>query len=123
MFDQNLSPRLVEHMRDVFPESSHVTAVGLDRASDQAVREYAGLHGYILVTKDADFGEFNARSRPPTKVVWVRLGNCTTRQIADALRSVREAVEALGRDPEVNVLTVLPPLSATQTESESTSGR
>jgi len=34
LFDQNLSPRLVERLADLLP-STHVSLVGLERASDQ----------------------------------------------------------------------------------------
>ena len=112
LFDQNLSPRLVEYLRDIFPGSSHVAAVGLDRASDDTVRDYAAHHGYLLVTKDADFGELNVWRGPPPKVVWLRLGNCSTRRIEEALRRVEDAVAALEADRTVSVLIVFPPRPA-----------
>jgi predicted nuclease of predicted toxin-antitoxin system len=36
LFDQNLSPRLVERLSDLYPDSVHVQAVGLDRALDES---------------------------------------------------------------------------------------
>ena len=54
LFDQNLSPKLVNWLADLYPGSSHVLSLGLDRASDEAIWEYARDHGYAIVTKDAD---------------------------------------------------------------------
>ncbi|MDE0103895.1 MAG: DUF5615 family PIN-like protein [Bryobacterales bacterium] len=37
LFDQNLSPRLVGDLADVFPWSAHVREVVLARATDHAI--------------------------------------------------------------------------------------
>ena len=43
LFDQNLSPKLVHRLADLFPDSSHVQLVGLDRAGDDLdQRRFAG---------------------------------------------------------------------------------
>lgn len=57
MFNQKLSVRLVGSLSDVYPGSSHVSLVGLDRASDAEVFDYALDNGYALVSKDVDFAE------------------------------------------------------------------
>jgi predicted nuclease of predicted toxin-antitoxin system len=57
LFDQNLSPRLVHRVADLFPGSIHVQAVGLATALDRIVWDYARANDYIIVTKDADLGE------------------------------------------------------------------
>ncbi|MBI3980262.1 MAG: DUF5615 family PIN-like protein [Chloroflexi bacterium] len=38
LVDQNLSPHLVRRLADLFPGSSHVSLVGLERASDPVLR-------------------------------------------------------------------------------------
>ncbi len=40
LFDQNLSRHLVEHLRDAFLESEHVSGLGLDAATDEEFWEY-----------------------------------------------------------------------------------
>ena len=37
LFDQNLSPHLVEAVADLYPESVHVREVNLHRADDETV--------------------------------------------------------------------------------------
>lgn len=57
LFDQNLSPRLVELVSDVFPDSAHVSTVSLDRAEDPEILDHASQRGYAVVSKDADFAD------------------------------------------------------------------
>ena len=104
LFNQNLSVRLVRSLSDVYPGSSHVSLVGLDRASDAEVFDYTLDNGYALVSKDVDFAELAQARSPSPKVVWLRLGNCTTAEIEDTLRARQEAVAALESDPEARVL-------------------
>lgn len=63
LFDQNLSPKLVERLIDLFPGSSHVQMKGLDSADDALMRG------------------------TPPRVIWLLLGNCTTAQIEDVFRT------------------------------------
>ena len=37
LLDENLSRHLVTRLAESFPDSTHVTAVGLDQATDRAV--------------------------------------------------------------------------------------
>jgi len=57
LFDHNLPPLLVSRLADFFPHSQHVFVLGLDRASDWEIREYARQSSYLIVTKDADFSD------------------------------------------------------------------
>ncbi|MEQ1531572.1 MAG: DUF5615 family PIN-like protein, partial [Methylococcales bacterium] len=55
LFDENLSPKMVAALVDVFPGSAHVDRVGLGGESDDAVWHYAKENGFMLVSKDSDF--------------------------------------------------------------------
>lgn len=79
LFDHNLSPRLISRLADLYPNSSHVYLLGLDRADDQTVWEHARREEYLIVTKDADFGDLCMLFGFPPKVIWIRRGNCKTR--------------------------------------------
>lgn len=85
LFDSNLSHKLVSHLALLYPDASHVALLGLDSAPDLDVWEYANHNDYCLVTKDSDFNELLATRGFPPKVIWIRLGNCTTAQIAQLL--------------------------------------
>ena len=57
LFDQNLSPSLLDSLADIYPESVHVQSVGLDRADDTAVWDFDRLRNPVIVTNDTDFEE------------------------------------------------------------------
>ncbi len=107
LFDQNLSPRLASNLADLFPNSSHVHPLGLDRVSDAEVWEYARENGFLVVSKDADFSELSLLYGYPPKLIWLRLGNCTTTQIATLLRSNYEAIEEMNQNSTLGVLSLL----------------
>lgn len=106
LFDHNLSPRLVNRLSDLYPDSSHVYLVGLDRFSDQEVWEYARREGYMIVTKDADFGDLCMLLGFPPKVIWIRRENCKTSDIEILLRHHYSDVKALNEDKTIGVLTI-----------------
>ena len=104
LFDQNLSPRLVERLADLFPGSSHVLSAGLDVASDDAVWEYARLNGYCIVSKDEDYNDYSIVRGSPPKVLWLLLGNCTTDDVERLLRARTGEIAAFGADAVVGTL-------------------
>lgn len=106
LFDQHLSPKLPARLADVFPDSEHVMNVGLDRAPDQQVWDYAKANDFTIVSKDADYPTLVALHGHPPKVIWLQLGNCTTRQVEDALRANHPAIEAFGTDPTAGVIAI-----------------
>jgi len=60
LFDQNLSFKLCEYLRDIFPNSSHVRLLALEKATDRELWEFAKKNAYTLVSLDADFAELAA---------------------------------------------------------------
>lgn len=106
LFDQNLSPKMPARVADIFPGSKHVMNVGLDTAPDQQVWDYAEANDFTIVSKDADYPNLVALRGHPPKVVWLQLGNCTTRQVEAALRANHLAIEALGNDPSAGVIAI-----------------
>ena len=108
LFDHNLSPRLVDRLSDVFADSTHVYLLGLEEAFDVDIWTHAREHNLTIVTKDIDFAELAALRGYPPKVVWVRLGNCTTQQVEELLRAYSHDIASFGRDESAGVL-ALPP--------------
>ena len=98
LLDQNLSFKLCNRLADLFPDSSQAKLLGLDRASDMELWDYAAASGYVLVSQDADFAELAALRGPPPKVVWLRGGNSATAAVETTLRNHAEAIEALVAD-------------------------
>ena len=107
LFDENLSPRLVSALADLFPESAHVDRLSLGGEPDPVIWEYAKRHGYVLVSKDSDFHERSLLYGHPPKVVWIRRGNCSVRHIEMILRNRAADIERLKVDDELTYLILL----------------
>ncbi|HLZ21833.1 MAG TPA: DUF5615 family PIN-like protein [Ktedonobacterales bacterium] len=107
LFDQNLSPRLVARLADLYPDTTHVSLVGLDRASDSAVWDYARTSGSIIITKDSDFSDMIVLRGFPPKVLWLRLGNCTTTDIEQTLRRAHAQITAFSTDSTAGILELI----------------
>lgn len=104
LLDQNLSPRLINRVIDLYPNILHTDIVGLRNAPDRDVWEYARRYDYIVVSKDADFSELLLLFGIPPKIVWIRRGNCSTSEIAQLLRDHFEMIETFCDDPESGIL-------------------
>ncbi len=94
LIDENLSRRLKRLLQSEFGTCVHVSDVGLLRSDDQLVWRKARELGLTLLSKDDDLREMVADRGPPPKLVWLRLGNCSTQEIAAALLSTRPEVDA-----------------------------
>jgi predicted nuclease of predicted toxin-antitoxin system len=104
LLDNNLSPKLVAQLAPLYPDSDHVSRLGLDTASDLEVWRYARQNGFCLVTKDSDFNELLASRKFPPKVIWLRLGNCTAAEIAALLQKHHKTIVEFARDDSVGLL-------------------
>jgi predicted nuclease of predicted toxin-antitoxin system len=58
----------------------------------------------MIVSKDADFNNRAFLFGPPPKVVWLRRGNCSTRDIEDLLRARHADVVAFSSDVDAALL-------------------
>lgn len=106
LFDQNLSPKLVKSLEDVFPNSDHVFPLGLDKSDDTEVWEYARDNEFTLVTKDADFGDLSVLRGFPPKVIWIHRGNCKTSDIEAMLLKSFEAITEIETEEQIGLLTL-----------------
>ena len=104
LLDENLAPQLAASLQPSFPDSVHVRDVGLSRASDIEVWEYAGANGFAVVSKDGDFQQLSFVRGAPPKVIWIRRGNCSVWELDELLRSQVAVIKAFGDDPEAAVL-------------------
>jgi len=106
LFDHNLSPRLVNLLADIYPDSNHVFPLGLDQVPDKEIWEYAKQEGFLVVTKDADFSDLCILLGFPPKVIWIRRGNCRTSDIEAMLRRHFDNIKNLNEDQVMGVLTL-----------------
>jgi predicted nuclease of predicted toxin-antitoxin system len=93
LLDENLSRRLLASLRDHYPESAHVSELGLMRGTpDMQIWEYAKRHGFVILTADTDFVTLANSTSPPPKVIL--LENCDYPTEA-AARLIRDNAFAL----------------------------
>jgi len=86
LFDENLSHTLAERLSDLFPDSTHVRNVGLKASDDPLVWQYAVDNDFALDSKDADMHDRSLLQGFPPKVIWIRLGNCSTAAVEHLVR-------------------------------------
>ncbi len=73
-------------------------------APDTSVWDFAASEGFAIVSKDSDFHQRSFLLGHPPKIVWLRLGNCTTVDVVKLLRSRAGAIEAFGSDEDSSFL-------------------
>ena len=99
LFDENLSPLLPQALSDCYGECQHVRDIGLKAAPDTDVWEHALRNQFAIVTKDSDFRHRSSLRGYPPKVIWIALGNCSTRTVEELLRRrVAEVTEFLANE-------------------------
>ncbi len=107
LFDHHLSRKLVARVADLFPQSSHVTFHGLDRAEDLAIWSFARNGDYLIVTKDSDFNDLVTLRGAPPKIIWIRVGNCTTMTIESIIRRNYRSIETFAQDATSVILEII----------------
>jgi predicted nuclease of predicted toxin-antitoxin system len=85
LFDENLSPKLVRQLADLYPGSESVLEIGLAATPDAVILEYALRGGFVVVTKDRGYSRM-ALQPQSARIIWIRGDNCGTVEIADMLR-------------------------------------
>jgi predicted nuclease of predicted toxin-antitoxin system len=104
LFDQNLSPRLVEVLQDVYPGSMHVRQLRLEKADDVTVWHVAAALGFTIVSKDSDFRQRSFVFGAPPRVIWIGLGDASTTEIQELLRNRFNDIDAFCNDSEASFL-------------------
>ena len=86
LVDENLPPRLVRDLADLFPHSEHVNLAGLSGTPDDRIWEYAKMHGFVFLTKDKDFANLSIVRGTPPQVILLQTGNCSSLEVLRILR-------------------------------------
>jgi predicted nuclease of predicted toxin-antitoxin system len=109
LFDQNISPKIVQHLSSEFPGAKQVRHVGLEDASDLQIFEFARQNDFCIVTFDSDFVDLNVVKGIPPKIIWIKTGNLTTKAVAELLnRNIELIRRFLASDqPEHQILEII----------------
>lgn len=71
---------------------------------DPIVWNYAKENDLMIVSKDADMHDLSLLFGNPPKVIWLRLGNCSTLQVENLLRQNMEAIKVFYEDENLSLL-------------------
>jgi predicted nuclease of predicted toxin-antitoxin system len=95
LLDQGLPRSAAAYLKELAIPAMHAAEVGLSRADDADVLEYARQHNLIVATLDADFHAHLAltRARKPS-VIRIRMEGLRGAEIADLLARILRECEA-----------------------------
>lgn len=106
LLDQNISHKLVKELQNLFPETNHVSSLGLQMASDEEVWNYAYDNNFAIVTQDSDFNERGLVYGYQVKIIWLRIGNTSTQNIARVLKKHYPDILLLEQDKTLGCLQI-----------------
>lgn len=104
LFDESLSSKLSSRLSDLFPNSLHVRDLGMQATDDSIVWDYAKDHNLMIVSKDSDMHDLSLLFGNPPKVIWLRLGNCSTSQVENLLRREFDTIKLFYEDDSSSLL-------------------
>ncbi|MGH9770518.1 MAG: DUF5615 family PIN-like protein [Candidatus Acidiferrales bacterium] len=104
LLDENLSPRLIPKLLSLFAGITHVRDVGLKRAGDEIIWEWARANGYTIITADADFVALNQRFGWPPKVIRIERCDFPSRAIDDLLHRSAVKISEFDKDAQAGLL-------------------
>ncbi|MFA7240648.1 MAG: DUF5615 family PIN-like protein [Sulfuricellaceae bacterium] len=93
LLDENLSRRLVPFLCTDYPGSNQVALLGLEKASDREIWQYARNHDYVIVTKDSDYHELSLLYGAPPRIIWLKTGNQSKAATLNALIANKNIIE------------------------------
>ena len=107
LFDQNISHRVLNRIQDSFPEAKHVREFNMQSSSDQIIWKFARENGFALLTFDSDFNDLATLYGIPPKIIWLRIGNTVTDNLAKIILQKKEAIDTFLNDPNFDDIACL----------------
>lgn len=107
LFDQNISFRVIARIQEQFPGSKHIKDLGLMGQKDSNIWNAAKQHNLTIVTFDSDFIDLaNMKGHPP-KILWLRIGNTSTKGVAEKLIEKSSFILDFLQDPKLEDIACL----------------
>lgn len=105
LVDQNISFRLIPRIIEVFPNTAHVKDFGLIDFNDFRIFQYARQSLFdAILTLDEDFYNIQLEHGTPPKVIWMRLGNCSTAALATAILQNTDTIQSFLHNDQLDCL-------------------
>lgn len=106
LFDQNISFRVIREISSNFPGSKQVREIGLEGKKDLEIWKWAKQQGFTIVSFDSDFVDLSIILNFPPKVIWLRLGNSSTKNIARQLIERKEDIHMFLSDKNEGIMKI-----------------
>ena len=100
LFDQNISFRIIKRIEDIFPGSISILELNLDNPHDYDIWKFAKINNYSIVTFDSDFIELSNLNGFPPKIIWLRVGNTSTKNLAEKIRKESRSITEILKNDE-----------------------
>ena len=94
LFDENMSARAAAILGRDFPGAKHVKDFSLLESSDSDLWHTAKSEGLTILSKDDDFLQRALVLGHPPKVIILKIGNCSTRDLITILKHRSEAIRS-----------------------------
>ena len=107
LFDQNISFRITKLLNEFFLECKHVSECELLDSEDSEIWLFAKKNNYTIVTFDSDFYEISLINGHPPKIIWIRTGNLTTKNIVTLFINKKEVISDFLNKKEFKEITCL----------------
>ncbi|MEX1189944.1 MAG: DUF5615 family PIN-like protein [Bacteroidia bacterium] len=94
LFDQNISYRVIGQISEIILDAKHVKDFNLQFATDHQIWNFAKENEFHIVTFDADFYDLVTLYGHPPKIIWLRLGNTSTQNLARIISNHLEDINS-----------------------------
>ena len=106
LFDQNISFRIINKIALTYPNSEQVRKLQLEDSSDLEIWKFDKINDYTIVTFDSDFFDLTNLYGFPPKIIWFKIGNTSTRQIAQLLIDRIDLIKEFVENNEISCLEI-----------------
>lgn len=106
LIDNNLSPRLSRELKEKFPGMIHVADIGLENEDDSMIWQYAQENDLHILTKDKDFNNIQSLRGFPPKIIWLRMGNVSTKYIIRRIKENYTMIEKFIKDKNIGIIQI-----------------
>ena len=100
LIDVQLPGTLVRWLNDRGHDAVHTLDLGFGQADDRKIWEVAVCEKQIVISKDEDFFILATRPEDEGRLLWLRFGNCRTRDLLATLNKNWDAIESAFREDQ-----------------------
>lgn len=108
IIDQNLPRSLVALLEPHFPGTVHVKQIQFDQKDDTDLWSYAKENRFTILSKDKDFEQWTLVRGTPPKVIWLRMGNSSSSEMAALVTRELVAIKHFLEHPNRSLLILEP---------------